>query len=355
MCKFTKNIIKMATTSGKTYKDICADIKAGRFAPVYLIHGEESYFADELAKAFETAIPEEERDFNLYRIYAPETPMETVASTCQRYPVMAPRQMVIVREAQSVPAREIAKLIPYIQHAIPTTVLVILCRGEKSKSTTLTTAVRKAGVVLESPKLKERDVDSLIMSIVKDNDQSIESKGIAMLRDHIGNDVARIYNELGKLQMILGRGAMITPESIEVNVGISKDYNNFELVDSIAARNMRKSFEIIDHFRRDPKRNPSIVTCATLFTFFSNLTVAHFTPDKSTRSLMEALGFRWENQLKGVMTGMRNFDARQCIEILSALRAFDVKSKGIGSRQNEYDLLTELMITIYSAKGRISA
>ncbi|MCM1483106.1 MAG: DNA polymerase III subunit delta [Muribaculaceae bacterium] len=345
----------MAAQQNKTFADIRRDIAARRLAPVYLLHGEECYFIDELAKDFESVIPESERDFNMYQFYAPQISMDTVASTCQRYPVMSQYQMVILKEAQAVSARELNKLIPYIQHAIPSTIFVIISRGEKSKSATLVTAVKKAGVVFESVKLRESGIDALIASIVKERGLNIESKSAAMLRDFIGNDVARIYNELNKLTMILGKDATITPESIELNVGISKDYNNFELVDSIAVRNMHKSFEIVEYFRRDPKRNPAIVTGTALYTFFSNLMIAHFTRDKSPRSLMDALGFRWESQLKNISAAMRSFNARQTIEILSAIRSFDVKSKGIGSRMNEYDLLLELLIKVYSARGVINS
>lgn len=344
----------MATAPAKSFTDLKRDIKQGNFAPVYLLHGEESYFTDVLTDMFEEVLPEGERDFNLYVLYAPQNDLETVASTCQRYPVMAPRQMVILKEAQSVTANELSKLIPYVQHATATTVLVIVSRGEKCKSTALTNAVKKAGVVFEAGKLKDAAVDTLMAQIVKEHGLTIEAKAMAMLRVHIGNDVSRIYNELDKLAMILGKGSTVTPESVERNIGISKDYNNFEFIDSIAARDMRKSFEILKYFRSDPKRNPAVVTATVLYNYFSNLTIAHFTQDKSPRSLLAATGLKWESQLKGINTGLRNYTARQCLEIISAIRTFDTRSKGIGSRQNEYDLLSELLLTIYSARGKIS-
>lgn len=177
---------------------------------------------------------------------------------------------------------------------------------------------------------------------------------MAMLRDHIGLDLAKMYSEISKLALILGKGAMITPESIERNVGISKDYNTFELVDALAVKNAAKVIEIVNYFRNNPRNNPTILISAAIFSFFSQLLIAQFTRDKSPSSLMSALGLKYEVQLRKFNAAMRCYNAYMSIEIISALRDFDVKTKGIGSRQNEYDLLEELVFKILYAKGNIS-
>lgn len=344
----------MAAIPAPSYSDIRKAIAKGNLVPIYLLHGEEGYYIDELSKAFENLVPESERDFNLYTLYAPEVEPELVASTCRRYPMMAERQVVILKEAQSVRADQLNKLHVYASNPNPTTVLVICCRGAQAKGKDLIAQIKAhGGVIFESKKLTERNIDPVISGIIKEKGLNIEPKGLSMLRDFIGTDVAKMHNEINKLALILGPGAMITPESIEVNVGISKDYNNFELVDAIAAKNTAKIFTIINYFRSNPKHNPAILTVAAVFSYFSNLLIAHFTRDKSPGSLMSALGMKWQSQLSRYEQGMRNYNAYKTIEIISAIRDFDVKSKGIGSRQSEFDLLHDLMFRIVTAAGKI--
>lgn len=345
----------MATAAAPTFAEIVKNVKQRRLAPVYILHGEEGFFIDELVKEFEAVVPEGERDFNLYTFYAPETKAETIINACRRYPMMAERQVVIVKEAQAARADEINKLYPYLSTVTPTTVLVVCFRGDKAKGKDLLAAARKNGAVMfESKKPTGRNVDSLITNIVKDRGLNIEAKGLAMLCEYLGTDAAKIYNEINKLAMVLGKGAMVTPESIEQNIGVSKDYNDFELVDAIASRNSNKVFRILSYFRRNPKNCPAARTAANIFSYFASLLTAQFTRDKSPSSLKEVLGLKWDMQLNRFTMGMRNYNAYQTIEIIAALRTFDANMKGIGSRQNEYDLLHGLLFKILTARGDIS-
>lgn len=342
----------MATAS-PTYSDIKKSLSTGNPAPVYILHGEEGYYTDELIKCFESSVPEPERDFNLYILYAPETDADLVMSTCRRYPMISDRQVIILKEAQAARADQINKLHAYASNPNPATTLVICFRGAQAKGKDLIAAVKKNGVIFESKKLNDKTIGPAVTSIIKELGLNIEDKGLSMLRDYIGTDVSKMYNELNKLAMILGRGAMITPESIERNIGISKDYNNFELVDAIAAKDTAKIFSIINHFRSNPKKNPAIMTVSAVFSYFSNLLMVHFTRDKSPSSLMGVLDLKWPMQLRRYETGIRNYNAYKTIEIISAIRDFDVKSKGIGSRQSEFDLLHQLMYHIVTAPGKI--
>ncbi len=340
--------------STPTYADIRRQINTRKLAPIYVLHGEESYFIDELAKAFEALVPEDERDFNYYALYAPEIDPELVGVTCRRYPIMADMQVVLLKEAQAVNANIIDKLSVYAEAPTSTTVLVVCFRGAQAKGKDFLAAVKgNGGVIFESKKLTDRNIGSVVSDIVKEKGLNIEPKGLSMLCDYLGADAAKIYNEIDKLAFILGPGAMITPESIERNVGISKDYNNFELVDALAAKNTRKVFEIVDYFRSNPKKNPAILTVSAVFSYFSGLLVAQFTRDKSPSSLKTALGLKWDSQLSRYNQGMRNYNAYKTIEIISALRDFDAKSKGIGSRQSEFNLLHDLMFHILTAPGKI--
>lgn len=337
-----------------TFSSLRQTIVKKNFAPVYLLHGEESYFIDELARLFDEAVPEDERDFNLYTLYAPQTEPATIVETCRRFPMMADRQIVIVKEAQSVSADYLNKIAPYLNNPVATTVLVVCSRGALCKSKELTGAVRKVGgVIFESKKLTERNIEPAIAAIVKEKGLNIEAKSMAMLKEYIGLDASRLFNEISKLAMILGRGSMITPESIERNIGVSKDFNNFELVDAVAARNQLKIFRIAAYFERNPKNNPTVLTASALFSFFSDLLIAHFTRDKSSSSLQAALGYKWSGQLTKINIGLKNYNAYQVIEIISAIRRFDANVKGIGSRQPEYGLLHDLLFHILNARGEI--
>ncbi len=327
--------------------------KKTALAPVYLLHGEEGFFIDHLLKLAEQMVPEQDRDFNLYMMYAPQVEGDTVIDACRRYPMMADRQVVILKEAQEVSATYFKGLAEYVKSPTPSTILIIGSRGAKVKSTELVNAIKKSGgVVFESKKLSDSQVAGAITDFVKARSLSIESKALEMLRDFVGSDLSRLYNEVEKLTVTLGAGAMVTPEAIERNIGISKDYNNFELVAAIANRNNGKAMAIIDHFKHDPKKNPYPVILSVLYNFFSNLLIAQYTPDKSERSLLGALGLKWSVQLKDVNAGLRNYHPAQVVQILSALRQYDAQSKGNGSRMDAYDLLGDLIYHILTATGR---
>lgn len=343
-----------AGAQSQSFNEIMQSIKKKSLAPIYILHGEEGFYIDRLAQEFEKLVPEDERDFNFYALYAPEITPELVNATCHRFPMMADRQVVILKEAQAVRADVINKLHTYCNHPNPSTVLVICFRGDKAKGKDLIASAKKnGGVFFESKRLTERNIDPVIESLAHQKKLNIEAKGLAMLRDYVGLDVAKLYNEIDKLAFILGEGQMITPEAIERNVGISKDYNNFELVDAIAAKDSGKIFRIITYFRNNPKNNPTVMTVSAVFNYFSNLLAAQFSKDKSPSGLMAATGCKWQSQLGKYTTGMRNYNAYKTIEIISAIREFDTQNKGIGSRMNDYDLLHNLMFRILTCPGKI--
>lgn len=343
----------MATQS-PTFESLGRDIRQGRLAPVYILYGEEGFYIDRLVEMFEALVPEDERDFNLYNIYAPEMSPEAISDACRRYPIMAERQVVIVREAQAVNANIIDKLNLYASRPTPSTVLVILMRGSKeAKGKNLVAAVKKNGIIFESKKLTDRTIATAISALVKARGLNIEPKGLTMMRDHVGTDLSRLYNEIEKLSVALPAGAMITPEVIEKNIGISKDYNNFELLNAITERNAAKAFTIVRYFAANPKNNPTVVTVSTIFNFFSNLLLFQFARDKSPQGLMAELGLKSDWQLKRFAEANRMYNARMTIEIISAIRRMDTRSKGINSRMNQYDLLHDLVFHILSARGDI--
>lgn len=338
-----------------TFSSLSKQIKEGRnLAEVYLLHGEEGYYIDRLVELFENLLPEEDRDFNLTVLYAPETDPDTVIDACRRYPMMTDRQVVILKEAQSGGATFLNALAKYIASPTPTTVLVIACCGAEAKGKDLTAALKKSNsVVYESKRLTERTVGPVILEMLKERNLSIEPKALEMFRDYVGTDLSRLYNEIGKLTVALPSGAVITPEAIEQNIGISKDYNNFELVGAIANRNYAKAMTISRYFRSNPKNSSPFQAVSMIFNLFSNLLAAFYATDKSDRSLMAMFGFRSPYQLIDIKTAMRQYSAWQTIEIISELRRFDTNSKGVGSRMDPYDLFDNLIFRIMTAPGKI--
>ncbi len=339
-----------------SFEALKSQLDKRQYAPVYLLHGEEGYYIDALVGIFEEILTPEERTFNLYTIYAPETTPDAVMDVCRRYPMMADKQVVILKEAQAIPSAQLNRLHLYASSPSAGTILVICCRGALAKAKDLISQIKAGnGIIFESKRVTEYNVLSVINNYIREKGMSVEHKSLEMLRDYIGTDLTRLHNEIDKLAIVLGRGATITPDAIEQNIGISKDYNNFELVEAVSRRAAANAYRIVEHFSMNPKNNPTVLTCATLFSFFSDLLVLFFCKDKSESGCMKELGMKWPRQFDKFRNGLRNYNAWQTIEIISAIREFDTKSKGIESRQNEYSLLKELIFRIFNSTGRIDA
>lgn len=336
-----------------TYTQLATELRKRQLRPVYLLHGEEGYYIDKLVRMVEACVPETDRDFNLFTLYAPETDPNTVMDACRQYPMMGDRIVVILKEVQNAKAKKFLQaLASYAKTPTPTTTLVICNRGETASAKALTDAITKAGgAVFESKKLKDAALQRAISDFVKERGLSIDPKALSMLTDYVGNDMSRIDNEVGKLTVTLGRGAMITPESIERNIGFSKDFNNYEYISAIARRDAAKAMKIVRYFTANPKNNPVPVTVAALFNLFQNTLIAMYSPDRSERGVMTALGMRWPIQVADVMAAIRCYSAWNVINIISAIRRCDVESKGGGSRFDPYMLLQQLTFYILNPEG----
>lgn len=337
----------MASAS-PTFNDIRQQLRSGAPAPVYVIHGDEAYYVDELVKDFEALVPDDEKDFNLYVLYAPQVGPDVVVDACLRYPMMAERQVVILKEAQAVKADFLNAMAEYAARPNPQTVLVVVGRGAALTGAKFLKAVAAGkGVVFESRKLWESQIGAKIEELVREAGLGIDAKSKAMLVDHVGANLANIMNEVRKLTLVLPKGAFITPQVVEKLIGVSKDFNNFELVDAVASRDVAKAYRIVEYFRQNPKANPAIVTGATLFNFFAKLLLAQYAPERTEPSIAGAIGSRpGSAELRRITGAMRMFNARQTVNAISACRRFDVRAKGVGSRLGEYDLLRELIFTV---------
>ena len=328
---------------------ITIDIKAGNLKPIYFLMGEEPYYIDKLTEFIEQNVLEEhERDFNQSILYGRDVTMEDVIGTAKRFPMMADRQVVVVREAQEL-SRTIDKLEAYAENPQQTTVLVFAYKYKTlDKRKKITKLLDKVGVVFESKKLYENQVGDWIKRVLSGQGYSIENKAVAMLVEFLGTDLSKINNELEKLKIILPKGHTFTPNDIEENIGFSKDFNNFELRKAIGEKNQVKAYQIIDYFSQNPKDNPLVVTTGLVFGFFSQLLQYHGLKDKSQANAAKVLKVN-PYFVKDYEVAFRNYPMKKVSAIVAALRTLDVKSKGVGAAStSQHDLLKELLITIFN-------
>ena len=328
---------------------IVNDIKGGTIKPIYFLMGEEPYYIDKLCDYIEQNIlTEEEKGFNQSILYGRDVTIEDIISTAKRYPMMADRQVVIIREAQDL-IRTIDKLENYAENPMPSTVLVF-CYKYKTldKRKKVTKLIAKNGVIFESKKLYENQVGEWIKRVLAGKKYSIEPKASAMLVEFLGTDLSKINNELEKLQIILPIGSAITPKDIEENIGFSKDFNVFELRKALGERNQLKAYTIAENFAQNPKDNPIVVTTSLVFNFFIQLLKYHGLKDKNPKNVAAVLGVN-PYFLKEYDVALKNFPMKKVSQIVAALRDIDVKSKGVGANAlSQSDLLREMLYKIFN-------
>lgn len=328
---------------------ITNDIKEGNIKPIYFFMGEEPYYIDKLTEFIEDNIlTDDEKGFNQMVLYGKDTTIEEVVSNAKRYPMMAERQVVIVKEAQEL-AKSIEKIEAYALNPQPTTVLVMAYKYktlDKRKSVTKT--IEKNGVVFESKKLYENQVGDWIKRVLSGRGYTIEPKASAMLVEFLGTDLSKISNELDKLRIILPKGHTISAKDIEENIGISKDYNVFELRKAIGDGNQLKAYQIIEYFSQNSKDNPLVLTIGQVYAFFSQLLQYHGLKDKSKANVAKMLRVN-PFFVSDYEMASKRFPMKKVSSIVAKLRDLDVKSKGVGSAStSDYDLMKEMLIHIFS-------
>ncbi len=328
-----------------TYEEIIRSLENRDYKPVYYLMGEEPYYIDRIADYIaRTVLDESEREFNQTVVYGAETDITTLIHTAKRYPMMADHQVVIVKEAQQMKNRE--ELIYYLQKPLLSTILVLCHKhGTLDRRKKLAAEIEKKGVLFESRKLKEAQLPGFISSYLKPKAVEISPKAAEMLAEFVGTDLSRLAGELEKLILTLPpTERCITPEQIERNIGISKDFNNFELRNALIAKDVFKANQIIRYFEENPKTNPLQMTLAVLFNFFSNLMLAYYAPDKSDQGIAVQLGLRSPWQAKDYAAAMRKYNGVKVMQIISAIRTCDAKSKGVDCvSPKDGDLLRELI------------
>lgn len=331
-----------------TYEEIVRNLKNEVYSPVYFLMGEEDYYIDRISDYLVNhALTKTEKEFNLTVLYGADTDIATVINAAKRYPMMSKYQVVVVKEAQHL--RNIEELTYYLQKPLASTILVFCYKhGALDRRKKITAEIEKAGVLFESKKLKEAQLPGFISSYLKRKQVEIEPKASEMMAEFVGADLNRMAGELEKLIITLPAGQKrITPELIERNIGISKDYNNFELRNALIAKDVLKANQIVKYFEENPKNNPLQVTLAVLFNFFANLMLAYYAPEKTDQGIAAQLDLRSPWQSKDYMIAMQKYSGVKVMQIIGAIRECDAKSKGIGNPSTpDGELLRSLVYMI---------
>jgi DNA polymerase-3 subunit delta len=325
---------------------IVSDIKKGDIKPIYFLMGEEPYYIDKISEFIEkNVLTEEEKGFNQMVLYGRDVTIEEISDNAKRFPMMSERQVVIVKEAQDL-SRTIEKLVSYVENPQLSTVLVICFKYKTlDKRKKLYKAIQKSGLIYDSKKLYENQVADWIRRVLSGKNYKIDTKAALMLVEFLGNDLSKISNELVKLMVVLPLNSNITPKDVEENIGISKDYNNFELRKAIGERNVVKSNKIINYFSQNQKANPIVVTISLLNSFFTQILVYHSLNDKSKNSVARALKVN-PYFVSDYTTAAKNYPMRKVSEVIAVLREADVKSKGVGANLPSGEILKELLFKI---------
>tara|TARA_B110000046_G_scaffold186042_1_gene231755 strand:- start:2616 stop:3617 length:1002 start_codon:yes stop_codon:yes gene_type:complete len=327
-------------------RDIVSEIKKGNIKPIYFLMGEEPYYIDKISDFIEENILDEaDKGFNQQVMYGRDSSIEDIVSSAKRYPMMAERQVLIIKEAQDL-SRNIEKLVSYAENPQPTTVLVLNYKYKKlDKRKKLHKAIAKSGLIYESKKLYENQVSDWIRRVLGGKKYQIEIKAAQMLVEFLGTDLSKISNELDKLMIILPKETIINDKHIEDNIGISKDFNNFELRKAVGEKSIVKSNRIINYFVENPKNNPLVMTISLLNSFFTQLLLFHGLKDKSKSSVAKTLGVN-PYFVDEYFIAARNYPMRKVAQVIAFLREADLRSKGVGANQTQEDILKELLFKI---------
>ena len=340
----------MAEAKNVSFEGIMRDLEARKYAPVYYLMGDEPYYIDKIADYIaEHVLQPEERDFNQTILFGSDVTASQIADAARRYPMMSEFQVLIVKEAQNVKNTE--ALERYFKAPMNSTILVMCHKngtidGRKKE---YVKAISSAGVLFESKKLRDRDLPAFIEGYLKRREVSIDPKSTQMIADNIGADLSRLTGELDKVILSLSeQDRRVTPQIVEDQIGVSKEFNSFELRDAIVNRNVFKANQIIKYFDENPKAGSIYLFLPMLFNYFQNLMIAYYAPNnKSQEAVADWLELRSAWAAKDYMIGMRNYTGMKVMHIISKIREIDAKSKGLDNPNTPPgELMKELIFYI---------
>jgi DNA polymerase-3 subunit delta len=337
-----------------TANDIIKDIKNRKFKPLYLLHGEEPFFIDRISDFMESNIlSDAEKGFNQTILYGKDTDVMAVLNAAKRYPMMAEHQVIIIKEAQDMKwgkedadKKGINPVLSYLENPLSSTILVFCYKyGKFDKRKKAHKAIEKNGLVFESASLYDSKISAWIESYATEKKYRISAQAAAMLCEYLGNDLSKIANELDKLMLNIAAGQEIGLKDVQDNIGISKEYNVFELQSALIKRDVLKANQIINYFEANPKANPIVLILGNLNNFFSKVLMYHYVKDKSAQNLARELGVN-PYFVKDYEQAARNFDFYRSTLIIGWLREYDLKSKGLNSSASHGELLKELVYKV---------
>ncbi len=329
-----------------TFEQILNDLKSKKYYPVYLLTGEEPFYIDELCKYMEKRIlPDEDKDFNLNVVYGKDTDAGMIMDYAKQFPMMAERQVVIVKEAQEV--RNLEEIQPYIENPSMTTLLVLCYKYKKlDKRRSFVKAIEKKGIFFESQKIYENKIPDWIRGYVKEKGYEIQPKATWMLTEYLGSDLTRIVNEITKLLINIPAGTEIDDSLVENHVGVHKDYNVFELQKALGNRDVFRANQVAAYFASNPKENPLVKVLSILYGFFIKVLMYHQLKNKSRVGAATALSVN-PYFVQDYQNAALNYSPGQLTRIISYLREYDVKSKGVDNiSADDGELLKELVFKI---------
>lgn len=331
-----------------TCEEILKELRARQYRSIYYLMGDEPYYIDLISDFIaNNVLTDTEKEFNQTVVYGADVDISTVVNAAKRYPMMSKHQVVIVKEAQAI--RNIEELTYYLQKPLDSTILVICHKhGTLDRRKKLAAEVERSGILFESKKMKEAQLPLFVAAYMKQKRFDVEPKAAAMLAEFIGNDLSRLTGELEKLIITLPTNQRrITPDQVEKNIGISKDYNNFELRSALVEKDILKANRIIKYFEENPKTNPIQMTLSLLFGFFSNLMLTYYAPEKSEHGIAAMLGLKTPWQAREYMSAMRRYNGVKTMQIVGEIRYADAKSKGVNNPSlTDGDILRELVFKI---------
>jgi DNA polymerase-3 subunit delta len=331
---------------------VLKDLKAGKYAPLYFLQGDEPYYIDLISDWIEErGLAEAERGFNQTVLYGKEANLSAVLNAARQFPTMAPRRVVIVKEAQEMPDWNTEKgketLAKYVARPVPSTVLVFNYKYKKLDArTSLAKALDKSAVLVETKKMYDNQLPGWVKGLFKERGHDLTDKAVAMLCESIGNDLSRMANEVDKLLINFpAKGKPIDEDAIATYVGISKEYNTFELQSALAKRDVVRANRIVHYFAANPKSNPVIPIIALLFGYFAKLLLVHGSSDKSKPAVAQLLGVN-PYFVDEYLLAVRNYPVHQVVKIIGHLRQADLHAKGIGGDLEDGEILKELVFKV---------
>lgn len=330
-----------------SYEQIISSLKKKEYKPIYFLMGEEAFFIDKITDYIShNVLQEHERDFNQTILYGKDTNIDEIIAVAKRFPMMSEYQVVIVKEAQHV--KKIEDLEKYLTQPLNSTLLVINYKFKKlDKRKAISKLIAKVGVLFESEKIRDYKIPDWINAKVKDSELTIQPKNTMLLAEFLGTDISKIENELNKLKLILPKGSEITTEAIEKNIGISKDYNIFELQTALAKKDVLKSNRIAVYFAQNPKNNPFVLSISSLFNYFSKVLQLHFSKNKQNDNVLASELKVHPFFVKEYKMAAQNYSPKKLVKIIGYLREYDLKSKGVDNNTtDEGELLKELLFKI---------